>query len=215
MRYAYTNNYSVTLTADISAVDTVIPVSSAAELPAISGTIPMMMTLEVAGTDLREVIEVTSVDVPGLTLTVQRGQEGTQLRAFSTGDIVQGRLTSRILTDLQEDPLRGNETEQITVGYTTSLGTVIFTTSVTPDFTKPSLKMMTVTDTFTLEEPVGIGSCEFYLMVDSGGAYLMLEGTGVTVVDGIVGLEASTDYILNVRRFGAGKTVAQLVEIVP
>ena len=106
MRFSFDNNYSVTLTADITATQQNIPVSSVNGLPIVDAEHPLMVTLEVLDTDLREIIEVYSIDLGGLELNALRGRESTQLRAFSTGDIVQARLTADILQKVQDEPLR-------------------------------------------------------------------------------------------------------------
>lgn len=45
----------------------------------------------------KEIIHITDANTSTNTLTVIRGQEGTTAQAFSTGDLIEGRLTAAIL----------------------------------------------------------------------------------------------------------------------
>jgi len=142
------------------------------------------------------------------TITIAGGGGGVTAHSALTG------LTG---SDDHTQYLHKDTTRNVSVGYTCDVEADTITSgtpdTLTPDLTLEHLKTVSVTDDFTLEEPSDTGGCEYYLDVSSGGPFTITEGTGVTLIGGISNLAASTTYILNVRRFGALKTVAQLVTL--
>ena len=108
--------------------------------------------------------------------------------------------------------LNKNVTGNVTVGYTTDVEADTFTDPLVPDFQLEYFKTMTVTGDFTLNTPTGGNSHgEYYLTVDSSGPYTLTPGTNVTMMDSNVTLLADENYILNIHRYSATNTVAQLL----
>ena len=128
------------------------------------------------------------------------------------------------LTGLSEDDhtnyLHKDITRNVSVGYTTDIEADVFTgptPTITPDLDLEHFKTMTVTDDFTLAVPTTAagaatgGHCEYYLTVDSGGPYTITEGTNLKMIDGLVALVVSRNYVLNVHRYSSTNAVAQLI----
>ena len=101
MKHITINNFSTALTSDITDSDTTITLDDVSRVPsAVSADTPMLMTLAPAGVALPtlsdvEIVEVTGVDTVNSTVTVNRGQDGTTAKAFTSGDTVGARVTAR------------------------------------------------------------------------------------------------------------------------
>jgi len=104
-------------------------------------------------------------------------------------------------------------TDEIHVGYTTTIEADTFVSPLIPDLELQHLKTLTVTSSFTVDEPTTNGHCEYYLTVTGAGGYTVTAGTGVGVVGTLPSLATGTNYLLNVRRFGASKTAVQVVKL--
>lgn len=108
-------------------------------------------------------------------------------------------------------------TNNLTVGYTTDVESVTFTTNITPDFTGEYLKLLTVTADFTLEEPTGNGHTEYLITVTGSptpGYWVVSAGTDVTIFGANNRLYPGTEYSLNVRKFSdTDDTIAQLIQV--
>ena len=119
------------------------------------------------------------------------------------------------LTGLADDDhlqyLHKDITRHLTVGYTTDVEADTFTNPLVPDFSLEYFKTTTVTSDFTLNTPTGNSHGEYYITVDSGGPYTLTPGTNVTMMDSNVTLLASENYILNIHRYSATNTFAQLL----
>ena len=122
-----------------------------------------------------------------------------------------GALTGLIPDDDHTQYLNKDITRNITVGYTTDVEADTFTDPLVPDFSLEYFKTTTVTGDFTLNTPTGNSHGEYYLTVDSGGPYTLTAGTNVVMMDSNVTLLASENYILNIHRYSATNTVAQLL----
>lgn len=92
--FLYTNNFKTTLAAPITtAGQTVITVTSTANLPTIAAGQQYAITLNDAATQsIFEVCYVTAI--AGANLTVVRGQEGTTARTWLTNDKIYGAVTA-------------------------------------------------------------------------------------------------------------------------
>jgi len=102
------NNFSDSLQTPALAAGLSITVADASQLPVLSATNYMMMTLEVVLTGVREIVKATGV--AGNVITIERAQEGTTALDFAAGDTVQARLTAGMLNYLRDNPVvwRGN-----------------------------------------------------------------------------------------------------------
>ena len=96
-QFVFANNVSTTLASPITTSgQTSIVLSSAANLPTISGSQQFALTLNDAAT--RAVIEIVYVTSRvGATLTVVRGQEGTTATTWLAGDYAYGSATAGVL----------------------------------------------------------------------------------------------------------------------
>ena len=122
-----------------------------------------------------------------------------------------GALTGLIPDDDHTQYLNKDITRNITVGYTTDVEADTFTDPLVPDFSLEYFKTTTVTSDFTLNTPTGNSHGEYYITVDSGGPYTLTPGSNVVMMDSNVTLLASENYILNIHRYSATNTVAQLL----
>lgn len=104
---------------------------------------------------------------------------------------------------------------QISVGYTRTIEAVpsIGSGTLTIDFTRQDLKTITITGSFTLGEPTTNGHAELYVTVTGAGGYTVTAGTNVQTVGTFPSLATGTNYVLNIRRYGEGIAVAQIVAL--
>ncbi len=100
MAVKFANNAYSTLSAGITDAATSFDVASVATFPDISGASDYMY-LSIIGSSYVEIIKVTGVS--GTTLTVVRGQDGTTGTAHDSGDRVELRVTTAMLTDAIAD----------------------------------------------------------------------------------------------------------------
>ena len=101
MGVKYTNNAATTLSSGINNSVTSISVASSSTFPAITGSNYFYATLD-DSTNL-EIVKVTAVS--GTTWTVVRAQDDSTARAFSSGDNVELRINSAMLTDVVNDAM--------------------------------------------------------------------------------------------------------------
>ena len=99
MAVKFSNNAYSTLSAGISNSATSFDVASASTFPALGGSDHMY--LSIIGSSYVEIIKVTGVS--GATLTCVRGQDGTSGTAADSGDRVELRITTAMLTDAITD----------------------------------------------------------------------------------------------------------------
>ena len=101
MGVKYTNNAATTLSSGINNSVTSVSVASSSTFPAITGSNYFYATFDDA-TNL-EIVKVTAVS--GTTWTIVRAQDDTSARAFSSGDTVELRINSAMLTDVVNDAM--------------------------------------------------------------------------------------------------------------
>ena len=99
MAVKFANNAYSTLSAGITDAATSFDVASVATFPTIG--VSDHMYLSIVGSAYVEIIKVTGVS--GTTLTVVRGQDGTTGTAHDSGDRVELRVTTAMLTDAIAD----------------------------------------------------------------------------------------------------------------
>ena len=100
MAVKFANNAYSTLSAGITDAATSFDVASVATFPDISGASDYMY-LSIIGSSYVEIIKVTSIS--GTTLTCVRDQDGTTGTAADSGDRVELRVTTAMLTDAIAD----------------------------------------------------------------------------------------------------------------
>ena len=114
MAIKFANNAFSTLSAGVSNSATSIGVASAASFPSLS--VGDHMYLSIVGASYVEIIKVTGVS--GTTLTRVRGQDGTSGTAAVTGDRIELRVTSAMLTDV----LAEAGPAHVEAGFTIAMG---------------------------------------------------------------------------------------------
>jgi hypothetical protein len=96
----FSNNAFSTLSAGINSSQTTFAVASVALFPSVSGGSDYMY-LSIIGSSYTEIIKVTGVS--GTTLTCVRDQDGTTGTAADSGDRVELRVTTAMITDAIAD----------------------------------------------------------------------------------------------------------------
>ena len=99
MAVKYSNNAFSTLSGGITNSATSISVASVATFPSITGS--NHMYLSIIGSSYVEIVKVTNV--AGTTLTCVRAQDGTTGTAANSGDRIELRVTTAMLTDAITD----------------------------------------------------------------------------------------------------------------
>ena len=99
MAVKFANNSFSTLSAGIDATQLTFDVADGTKFPTLTGSDHMY--LSIVGGSYTEIIKVTSVSTN--TLTCVRGQDGTTGTAALTGNRVELRVTTAMLTDLTGD----------------------------------------------------------------------------------------------------------------
>jgi len=89
----FKNNANTILASDITSTATSISVLSGSVFPSLSAGEYFLCTLD--DDTNNEIVKVTAIS--GNTLTVERAQEGTTARAFSTSDTIESRVTAGIM----------------------------------------------------------------------------------------------------------------------
>ena len=125
MGVKYSNNAETTLSSGINNSTTSISVASSSSFPAITGSDYFYATIDDA-TNL-EIVKVTAVS--GTTWTVVRAQDDTTARAFSSGDTVELRINTAMLTDVVNDARTSTFVKQ---AFTGDGSTTDYTLSQTP-----------------------------------------------------------------------------------
>ena len=124
MTVKFTNNASTTLASGINTTATSITVADASSFPSLSGADDYAyLTLQEATGTGREIVKATALS--SNTFTIVRAQDNTTARTHSSGDIVELRLTSALLTDvINAATVEGIKTN---FQYTPTAGQTVFT----------------------------------------------------------------------------------------
>ena len=101
MATKFSNNAFSTLSAGIDATQLTFDVASVSLFPDINSVGADYMYLSIIGSSYVEIVKVTSWS--GTTLTVVRGRDGTTGTIASSGERVELRVTTAMLTDLTGD----------------------------------------------------------------------------------------------------------------
>lgn len=112
------------------------------------------------------------------------------------------------------DILFANVTDQLSVGFTTTVETLASDT-ITPDFTAQSLKTRTTAGNITISNPTtGQGVIHIVFTIDAGGPRTVTYGTEVKpVVGAITSLTSSTVYIMTLVRDTSTHTIVSILEV--
>jgi hypothetical protein len=181
MAQLFANNVTVTTTAAILAADTSVTLSDLSMLPEIDGGDYLLLTFFATDGDVEtawEIVRVTGV-LPGETLAIERGQEGTTARDWPSGSKAQLRLTAASLTDLS-DAFRFaySTTEEVDTGERDEAGRIIWTKSFS--FTMPS-QITAATNLNT-----GVAAPQDMLQIREGTIHFTTQATGYDVSRTIV-----------------------------
>ena len=124
MTVKFTNNASTTLASGINTTATSITVADASSFPSLSGADDYAyLTLQQSTGTGREIVKATALS--SNTFTIVRAQDNTTARTHSSGDIVELRLTSALLTDvINAATVEGIKTN---FQYTPTAGQTVFT----------------------------------------------------------------------------------------
>ena len=124
MTVKFTNNASTTLASGINTTATSITVADASSFPSLSGADDYAyLTLQESTGTGREIVKATALS--SNTFTIVRAQDNTTARTHSSGDIVELRLTSALLTDvINAATVEGIKTN---FQYTPTAGQTVFT----------------------------------------------------------------------------------------
>ena len=98
MSRLFKNNAATTLNANLaaSAAAQTVTILNGSAFPTIAGTDTFFVTLEkVPTTGVIEILEVTAHSAGGTSLTVNRGQDGTAIVAWLTGDLIEMRVVAK------------------------------------------------------------------------------------------------------------------------
>jgi hypothetical protein len=139
MTILYTNNASTTLASGITNSATTLTVASGygAAFPSPSGSQYFYMTLQSASNSaIREIVKVTARSTDSFTIV--RGQDGTTGTAFSTGDLVQLRVTAADLNNFGQLDTSNTWTQTQTMSITGNAGTVTNGVYTTGSYSNPS-----------------------------------------------------------------------------
>jgi len=100
MAVRFSNNFSTLLAGSISSSSTTIPLQGVVGFPTLGPDDRTYLTIDSGGSPPTiEVVKVTAVNLATSEVTVVRGQDGTSASAFSSGAVVELRLTAALLND--------------------------------------------------------------------------------------------------------------------
>ena len=149
MAVKFKNNAYATLSAGIDASVTTIPVVSTSLFPTLGGSDHMY--LSVVGGAYVEIIKVTSFTSTALTCV--RGQDGTTGTIADTGERVELRVTTAMLTDAFSSSFTNiTDGSNIIVADSTSDTLTITGTGATTVTNTPG------SDTITIDTPAGVSA---------------------------------------------------------
>lgn len=99
MAFKFLNNWSTTISAELTASATSMTVTSAAGLSLASGEV-YRLTIQNADASLFELVDVTAIS--GNTLTIERAKEGTTALEWAAGDVVLCGVTASQLARINK-----------------------------------------------------------------------------------------------------------------
>lgn len=160
---------------------------------------------------------VTDYMIQTVDQTIWEVGEGTVAAGVLTRDIVHSnslgtlaKIDFGVVSGIALQPLTALRANSL-VQNSTVVEPDSFIDPLVPDLTLPKLKLLTVTSNFTLDEPVtGNGECRYYVTATGTGPYTITAGTGVAFIPIPPTIAVGSAYILNVTKFGATSTVAEL-----
>ena len=185
------NNASSTLAANITAVQTTIPVQAgdAAEFPQPGTDEWFPVTIEDAAGNT-ETLRCTART--GSTLTVDRGQEGTAANAFAAGTIVELRLTAAVINEIRSGDIESSRVTGDLQNAAMKPTPLVFDgahTVVSADQGK--VLEFSVSAVASLTEAAQLGS-GFAFYVKAAGGDVTVDPSGSETINGATTLTVST-----------------------
>lgn len=124
MSRLFANNRATTLSGNITALQTNIPVTNGSAFPEITGADTFFVTLD-NGAGVYEILLCTAHSAGGTTLTCTRGQDGTAATTWSAGDLIEMRVVAKEYEEfVAETDATVNLTGDLTVDGTVSFPNV-------------------------------------------------------------------------------------------
>ena len=116
--------------------------------------------------------------------------------------------------DADVDILKADTTDELSVGFTTTVEALASDT-ITPDFTKQSLKTRTTAGNITINNPsTGQGVMHIVFTIDASGPRTVTYGTEVKPVVGApTSLTASAVYLMTLVRDTSSHTIVSILEV--
>lgn len=154
--FVFANNVNTTLAAAASNTATTLTLASSTGLPSLSAGEIMPLTLNDAATGLiYEIVYVTAIS--GVTLTVERAQEGTGAQSWSIGDYAFSTNTADTTAPVNGNPANAFETSTATAGDNSNLAASTAFVHATLPGTSQTMQNMTssraMSTVYTNNEP--------------------------------------------------------------
>ena len=94
----FSNYFETRLNAELDVAATSIAVQSVANMPVITGSEYFYLTI--FNTTTREIVKVTNVDIPSLTITIERGKDDTTAVTWPTGSKIAYFITKVMMEEV-------------------------------------------------------------------------------------------------------------------
>ncbi|MCM8530665.1 MAG: hypothetical protein NE330_05840, partial [Lentisphaeraceae bacterium] len=132
MPQVFSNYFETRFTEELDVGATTVTVQSVANMPTITGDEYFYLTIH--STTTREIVKVTNVDTPSLTLTIERGLDGTTALTWPNSSKIAFMVCRIMLNEIKSDAeaAAGDQT-------LVHLSTVEIDNDTSIDFTDPSL----------------------------------------------------------------------------
>ena len=139
---------------------------------------------------------------------------GSTVQAYDATYVVDADIGSTV-QGYNVDTLFANASDNLSVGYTTDIETLVSDT-ITPDLTTEWLKYREVVGTVTINEPTdgAYGGCVILLNVTGAGPYTVTLGAGCYPVGTIPDLLTTIKYECRIVKHTALITSVEIVEVV-
>jgi len=110
----FDNNTTSTVGVQLLTGGTTLTIANSAHMPEISGSQFYYLTLVRNSDDAIEIVRVTGKSI--LDLTIVRSQEGTTALQFEIGDVIEARLTAKVLDELSDGTGIGHSNGGVGIG---------------------------------------------------------------------------------------------------
>ena len=164
----FSNYFETRLNAELNVSATSIVVQSVANMPTIIGDEYFYLTIH--NTTTREIVKVTNVDIPSLTLTIERAKDGTTAITWPSGSKI-AYFISRIMMDevlaaVAEVPEVPDAVEELlhTEEITSSVANVEFSIPNSANYRRLRIE-------WDLEHVAGGSYCDLFMELKLGGSF--------------------------------------------